>query len=261
MPTDRRPGPAFGPTTHRLDCPPSRPICGPDLPTALYHRARRPSARCPPARPADPPPDPAAVGSGDQGPGHPVGPVGRSGVSRSGGQAVGRGNRDAGPDDPTEPAPDPGSGSGSGSGLTIPPAPALGSSIHRLRLRLWLCTTGPTIPTAHRSAPAHHPDGPPSRRPTDQHRPTIPTVHHPDGPPISTGPPSRRPTDQHRPTIPTVHHPDGPPISTGPPSRRRAIPTAHRPVGGHEILPSGGHVAARWRPTVLPSGGQRSCPR
>ena len=31
-------------------------------------------------------------------------------------------------------------------------------------------------------------------------------------------------------------------------------------VGGHEILPSGGHVAARWRPTVLPSGGQQSCP-
>ena len=32
-------------------------------------------------------------------------------------------------------------------------------------------------------------------------------------------------------------------------------------VGGHEILPTGGHVAARWRPTVLPSGGQQSCPR
>lgn len=32
-------------------------------------------------------------------------------------------------------------------------------------------------------------------------------------------------------------------------------------VGGHEILPGGGHVAARWRPTVLPSGGQQSCPR
>ena len=32
-------------------------------------------------------------------------------------------------------------------------------------------------------------------------------------------------------------------------------------VGGHEILPSGGHVAARWRPTVLPSGGQQNCPR
>ena len=88
MPTDRRPGPDFGPTTHRLDCPPSRPICGPDLPTALYHRARRPSARCPPARPADPPPDPAAVGSGDQGPGHPVGPWGAGARSgRSDGQA------------------------------------------------------------------------------------------------------------------------------------------------------------------------------
>ena len=34
-----------------------------------------------------------------------------------------------------------------------------------------------------------------------------------------------------------------------------------RCVGGHEILPSGGHVAARWRPTVLPSGGQQNCPR
>lgn len=32
-------------------------------------------------------------------------------------------------------------------------------------------------------------------------------------------------------------------------------------VGDHEILPSGGHVAARWRPTVLPSGGQQTCPR
>ena len=35
----------------------------------------------------------------------------------------------------------------------------------------------------------------------------------------------------------------------------------HSIVGGHEILPSGGHVAARWRPTVLPSGGQQNCPR
>ena len=101
LPTDG-PAPPFGPTTHRRDCPPPRPICGPDLPTALRHRARRPSARCPPARPADPPPDPATVGSRDQGPGH---PVGRSGVSRSGGQAVGRGNRDADPDDPTKPPP------------------------------------------------------------------------------------------------------------------------------------------------------------
>ena len=32
-------------------------------------------------------------------------------------------------------------------------------------------------------------------------------------------------------------------------------------VGGHEILPSGGHVVARWRSTVLPSGGQQNCPR
>ena len=32
-------------------------------------------------------------------------------------------------------------------------------------------------------------------------------------------------------------------------------------VGGHEILPSGGHVGARWGPTVLPSGGQQDCPR
>jgi len=36
---------------------------------------------------------------------------------------------------------------------------------------------------------------------------------------------------------------------------------AQSAVGGHEILPSGGHVAARWRPTVLPSGGQQNCPR
>ncbi len=32
-------------------------------------------------------------------------------------------------------------------------------------------------------------------------------------------------------------------------------------VGGHEILPSGGHVAARWRPAVLPTGGHWFCPR
>ena len=38
---------------------------------------------------------------------------------------------------------------------------------------------------------------------------------------------------------------------------RRSAPCA---VGGHEILPGGGHVAARWRPAVLPSGGQRFCP-
>jgi hypothetical protein len=31
--------------------------------------------------------------------------------------------------------------------------------------------------------------------------------------------------------------------------------------GGHEIVPGGGHVAARWRPTVLPSGGQLVCLR
>lgn len=29
-----------------------------------------------------------------------------------------------------------------------------------------------------------------------------------------------------------------------------------RSFGGHEILPRGGHVAARWRPTELPRGGQ-----
>ena len=39
--------------------------------------------------------------------------------------------------------------------------------------------------------------------------------------------------------------------------RMKLLPT----VGGHEILPSGGHVTARWRPTVLPSGGQQNCPR
>src|SRR5436190_5219362 len=31
-------------------------------------------------------------------------------------------------------------------------------------------------------------------------------------------------------------------------------------VGGHEILPGGGHEAARWWPTNLPSGGQVICP-
>lgn len=32
-------------------------------------------------------------------------------------------------------------------------------------------------------------------------------------------------------------------------------------VGGHEIVPGGGHVAARWWPTVLPGGGRLFCPR
>ena len=32
-------------------------------------------------------------------------------------------------------------------------------------------------------------------------------------------------------------------------------------VSGHEIVPRGGHVAARWRSTELPSGGQVICPR
>jgi hypothetical protein len=34
-----------------------------------------------------------------------------------------------------------------------------------------------------------------------------------------------------------------------------------RTVGGHEILPIGGHETARWWPTKLPSGGQVFCPR
>ena len=34
-----------------------------------------------------------------------------------------------------------------------------------------------------------------------------------------------------------------------------------RDVGGHEILPIGGHETARWWPTVLPTGGQWFCPR
>ena len=32
-------------------------------------------------------------------------------------------------------------------------------------------------------------------------------------------------------------------------------------VGGHEILPIGGHETARWWSTVLPTGGQWFCPR
>ncbi len=32
-------------------------------------------------------------------------------------------------------------------------------------------------------------------------------------------------------------------------------------VGGHEKVPTGGHVAARWWPVVLPGGGHRFCPR
>ena len=32
-------------------------------------------------------------------------------------------------------------------------------------------------------------------------------------------------------------------------------------VGGHEILPVGGHGTARWWPRELPTGGQQICPR
>jgi hypothetical protein len=37
--------------------------------------------------------------------------------------------------------------------------------------------------------------------------------------------------------------------------------SARRVVGGHEILPGGGHVGARWWSRVLPGGGQGFCPR
>jgi hypothetical protein len=46
-----------------------------------------------------------------------------------------------------------------------------------------------------------------------------------------------------------------------PPAEFEADYYARTRVGGHEILPSGGHVGARWRPTELPSGGQQNCPR
>jgi hypothetical protein len=32
-------------------------------------------------------------------------------------------------------------------------------------------------------------------------------------------------------------------------------------VGGHEKLPVGGQLAARWWPTKVPTGGQVFCPR
>jgi DNA-binding XRE family transcriptional regulator len=32
-------------------------------------------------------------------------------------------------------------------------------------------------------------------------------------------------------------------------------------VGGHEIVPGGGHVSAHWWPAVLPDGGRVICPR
>ena len=50
--------------------------------------------------------------------------------------------------------------------------------------------------------------------------------------------------------------------------RATAIPTTDSaneltagPVGGHEILPVGGHETARWWPRELPTGGQQNCPR
>jgi hypothetical protein len=45
-------------------------------------------------------------------------------------------------------------------------------------------------------------------------------------------------------------------------NERDAVIASVRPrVGGHEIVPGGGHVAARWWPTVLPGGGRLFCPR
>ena len=116
-----RPTPARMPTDLQPHYPPAR------LPTSPAHLrarlaycpvlpARRPPARCPPARPADPPPDPAAVDSGDQGPRHPVGPWGsgpgqadqavrREPVKAAGRSSVGFRNRGASPDDPADPPP------------------------------------------------------------------------------------------------------------------------------------------------------------
>ena len=52
-------------------------------------------------------------------------------------------------------------------------------------------------------------------------------------------------------------------VTTGNLSDRDAAAwqAAAKSVGGHEILPVGGHVAARWWPIVLPTGGQWFCPR
>ena len=43
--------------------------------------------------------------------------------------------------------------------------------------------------------------------------------------------------------------------------RKRGSTWTYYLVGGHEMLPTGGHVAARWWPTDLPGGGQLFCPR
>jgi hypothetical protein len=44
-------------------------------------------------------------------------------------------------------------------------------------------------------------------------------------------------------------------------SAGRQVVVEQPDVGGHEILPVGGHVAARWRPAELPTGGDWFCPR
>ena len=61
----------------------------------------------------------------------------------------------------------------------------------------------------------------------------------------------RRPPPRHRPRT-SAPHPTTKRIETeGTPTQSIADPVS--------IV--GGHVAARWRPTVLPSGGQQDCPR
>ena len=65
-------------------------------------------------------------------------------------------------------------------------------------------------------------------------------------------PPRHRPPRHlHRQRTTTTHHPF---------DQRHSVRIGLS-VGGHEIVPGGGHVAARWWPTVLPGGGQLICPR
>ena len=98
-----------------------------------------------------------------------------------------------------------------------------------------------------------------------------PNKHNPNTPPNRL---PRRDTAEEltppttEPTIRTTHNTPAPALSA--PDRATPNRQDHQPpprthnahhVGGHEMLPGGGQVVARWRPAVLPVGGRRGCPR
>ena len=243
------PAPPFGPTTHRRDCPPTRPGCGPDLPTALRHRARRPSAPAPalalqhrPTIPADPRAaasahDPRRSPRGSIGPRSPPIPA--------------RQHRPTIPADPhvAASAHDPRRSPRGSIGPRSPPIPTWQ---HRPTI---LTGSRPTIPAdPHVAASAHRltargsigPRSPPI--PTWQHRPTIPTDPH-----VASA------HDPHRLTARGSIGPRSPPAH-GPWQHRPSIPARRRPTGSRPVAASAidPRAASAHRLTARGSIGHRS---